>query len=135
MEGLLFVCLIPVVLVFPALGFGSMVSAIAKARGRDTKRLFSVAGFLYTLLMLGLLIAWIASQISSLPELANILLVLGVLVIGFGIIIAPLIALAVRMQNPDVFKKSVAATTTTQPSNVPLTPEPEAPDQETRSAP
>lgn len=133
MSGLLLICLVPALLVFSPLGFGNMVAVIAKSRGRDTKRLFSVAGFLYLLLILGLLVAWIASQIGSQPEIANMLTVLISLVLGFGIIIAPLIALAVRMQNPDLFKKSVEATTT-QPSNAPMTPEPEAPDREPRSA-
>lgn len=133
MSGLLLICLVPALLVFSPLGFGNMVAVIAKSRGRDTKRLFSVAGFLYLLLIVGLLVAWIASQIGSQPEIANMLTVLISLVLGFGIIIAPLIALAVRMQNPDLFKKSVEATTA-QPSNAPMTPEPEAPDREPRSA-
>lgn len=130
MSGLLLVCLVPVLLIFAPLGFGNMVSVIAKARGHDTKRLLSVAGFLYMLLILALLVAWIAVQIGAEPEIANLFTALLVLVVGFGLIIAPLIALAVRRQHPDLFKK-VDAPTTAPPSNAPMIPEPQ--DRETRS--
>lgn len=133
MSGLLLLCLIPVFLIFSPLGFGSMVSVIAKARGWESKRLLSIAGFLYTLLTLVLLVAWVASLIGNQPEISDILLVLIVLVIGFGMLIAPLIGLVVRMQHPDLFRKP-QATTTAQPSNAPMTPEPEAPGQDTGSA-
>jgi hypothetical protein len=131
MSVLIYFCSAAVILIFAPLGFGSMVSAIARTRGRDTKRLLSIAGFLHLLLTFILGVAWLVNQWYR-PELSNMILMLVFLVIGFGIIIAPLIELAVRMQNPDLFKKSVA-TTAAQPSNVPMTPEPETPDQETRS--
>ena len=130
MSGLLLICLVPLFLVFPPLGFGSMVSTIAKARGRETKRLFSIAGFLYTLLTLVLLIAWVASLVAGYRlEISNILMTLIGLVIGFGMLIAPLIGLVIRMKHPDLFKKPVA-TPAAQPSNAPMTPEPEAPGQD-----
>jgi apolipoprotein N-acyltransferase len=110
-----------------------MVSVIAKVRGWESKRLLSIAGFLYILLTLVLLVAWVASLIGNQPEISDILLALIVLVIGFGMLIAPLIGLVVRMQHPDLFRKP-QATTTAQPSNAPMTPEPEAPGQDTGSA-
>lgn len=133
MSGILLLCLVPVFLIFAPMGFGSMVSTIAKALGRETKRLFSVAGFLYTLLILLLLIAWVASLVGGYrPEIGNILMAILALVVGFGIIIAPLIGLVFRMQHPDVFRKPDVAHTS-QPSNAPMTPEPEVPDQESQS--
>lgn len=124
---------VAVVLIFAPLGFGGMVSAIARTRGRNSKRLLSISGFLYLLLTIVLGIAWFASQWSG-PEMGNIIGMLIFLTIGFGFIIAPLITLVIRMRNPDLFKEP-ETTTTAQPSNVPMTPEPDVPGGETGSVP
>jgi hypothetical protein len=100
-----------------------MISAIAKVRAWDAKRLFWVSAVLYAVLLAVFLIAWIASEMNSLYEVGGAMLILVYLAAGFGVLIAPFIGLAIRKRNPDSFRKPVAANTA-QPSNLPMTPKP-----------
>jgi hypothetical protein len=118
-------CLIPLALLLAPWGFGSMMAAIAKIRGWDAKRVFWVSAIVYALLPIVIyLIAWFAGVMLYLYSLGDALLILIYLIVGFGVLIAPTINLAIRARNPDLFKKTTVSHTS-PPSNVPLVVKPE----------
>ena len=116
-------CFAPLLALLAAWAFGSMMSAIAKVRKWDLKRTFWVSAVVYTLIPLVFFILGIVSEIYSWYEISSVLLLLMYLTLGFGILIAPFINMAVQLRYPDLFKKPVASNT--QPSNVPIQIKPE----------
>lgn len=116
-------CFAPVLVLLAAWAFGSMMSAIAKVRKWDVKRTFWASAIVYALVPIGFFALTMVSETFSLYDLSGVMLVLMYLALGFGILIAPFINLAIRLRYPDLFKKLVVSHA--QPSNVPIQVKPE----------
>lgn len=135
MSSIYLFCLVPVLFILAPWGFGSMVSAIARLRGLNPKRTFWISAVSYALLPIAaFLVAWLANDILKSYELSNAMLILTYLLAGFGVLIAPLIYLAVRIRNPDGLQKQIVSQPS-RPSDLPMTPKPEPAVQKHESSP
>lgn len=132
-AGLTYLCLAPLLLILAPWGLGSMMSAVAAVRGWNAKQYFWTSVILSVLVQIGIfLIAWFVNDGLHEYGVASALLMLIYVIGGFGMLIAPLIGLAIRKRNPALFQKPVAGNIP-QPSNIPVTPKPEPIIQNIRS--
>lgn len=110
-----------------------MMSALATVRGSNTKPLFWISAILYALLtiVVVLLDVYVENVVDD-YDVAQVLIITFYLVVGFGMLVAPIIGLAIRRRNPELFKKP-AAVHAAQPSNIAVTPKPDPVIQKTQS--
>lgn len=115
--NILMLCVIPVVLLLASWGFGSMVAAIGKVRGWNTKRAVWVSVIVYALSMIGVyLVGWYANDMLHARYAANLTYGLIIALIIIGIVFSPLINLALKGKYPDAFKKSTSSQATPAPN-------------------
>ena len=96
-------------------GIGSFMAAIGKVRGWNTKRTFWVSAILYTLLIVGVVIAGLAVMNAWMNGVSQTFLATGVLLIALlviGLLISPLANLMLRSRYPEVFKESTSSQAT-----------------------
>ena len=102
----IFSCLSVVALLLSSWGFGSLMAAIGKTRGWNTKRAFWVAAISYALLLIGasataVIVSSVAQEYPI--DIAAVVLFLVLVIIG---ILSPLGILFLRWRYPDTLKKS-----------------------------
>ena len=132
-TGLLFLCFIPVIIFLSSWGFGSMISAMATVRGQNAKALFWISAILYASFTIAvvLLDLYVENVVND-YDVTQVLIIIFYLIVGVGVLVAPIVGLVIRRRNPELFKKPVA-NNTPQPSNIPVSPKPQPVVKKTQS--